>query len=36
MKPSTFFWSYWETLEDHVEGFRKSPEYQYWKELLHH
>jgi heme-degrading monooxygenase HmoA len=27
---------YWETLEDHVDGFRKSSEYQYWKELLHH
>jgi len=26
----------WETLEDHVEGFRGSPEYQNWKELLHH
>ena len=26
----------WETLEDHVEGFRNSPEYQEWKSLLHH
>lgn len=26
----------WETLEDHTEGFRKSPEYQKWKALLHH
>ncbi len=26
----------WETLEAHTEGFRKSPEYQKWKELLHH
>lgn len=26
----------WETLEDHTEGFRGSPEYQAWKELLHH
>lgn len=25
----------WETLEDHTEGFRKSPEYQDWKQLLH-
>ncbi|MEE3328191.1 MAG: antibiotic biosynthesis monooxygenase [Myxococcota bacterium] len=25
----------WEKLEDHVEGFRKSPEYQEWRELLH-
>ena len=26
----------WETLEDHEIGFRKSPEYQEWKKLLHH
>jgi len=26
----------WERLEDHTEGFRKSPEYQAWKRLLHH
>ena len=26
----------WDTLEDHVEGFRGSLEYQNWKELLHH
>lgn len=26
----------WETLEAHTEGFRKSPEYQLWKKLLHH
>ena len=26
----------WETLEDHTEGFRKSAEYQKWRELLHH
>ena len=25
----------WETLEDHTEGFRKSEEYQQWKNLLH-
>jgi heme-degrading monooxygenase HmoA len=26
----------WATLEDHVVGFRKSPQYQEWKALLHH
>jgi len=26
----------WQTLEDHVVGFRESAEYQQWKELLHH
>lgn len=26
----------WETLEDHTIGFRKSPEYEQWKQLLHH
>jgi heme-degrading monooxygenase HmoA len=26
----------WETLADHTEGFRGSPEYQTWKALLHH
>lgn len=26
----------WQTLEDHEIGFRKSAEYQQWKELLHH
>lgn len=26
----------WETLEQHELGFRKSPEYQEWKTLLHH
>jgi len=26
----------WQTLEDHTVGFRKSPEYQTWKKLLHH
>lgn len=25
----------WQTLEDHTEGFRGSPEYQDWKALLH-
>jgi len=26
----------WETLEDHTEGFRKSAEYETWRQLLHH
>ncbi len=26
----------WETLEDHTEGFRGSPQYQQWREMLHH
>lgn len=26
----------WETLEAHTVGFRGSPEYQRWKQLLHH
>jgi heme-degrading monooxygenase HmoA len=26
----------WETLEDHTVGFRASPEYRQWKQLLHH
>ena len=26
----------WRTLQDHTEGFRKSPPYQEWKRLLHH
>ena len=26
----------WETLADHEEGFRKSPQYQQWRKLLHH
>lgn len=26
----------WKTLEDHTIGFRQSPEYQRWRELLHH
>jgi heme-degrading monooxygenase HmoA len=25
----------WERLEDHTEGFRRSPEYPQWRELLH-
>ncbi|WP_042419353.1 antibiotic biosynthesis monooxygenase family protein [Streptacidiphilus anmyonensis] len=26
----------WETLADHTEGFRKSAEYERWRQLLHH
>lgn len=26
----------WKSLEDHTIGFRKSPQYQEWKKLLHH
>lgn len=26
----------WRTLEDHTIGFRESPQYQEWKQLLHH
>lgn len=26
----------WQALEDHTRGFRGSPGYQRWKELLHH
>jgi heme-degrading monooxygenase HmoA len=26
----------WDSLESHTEGFRQSPEYQRWRELLHH
>ncbi|MFI9273782.1 antibiotic biosynthesis monooxygenase family protein [Kitasatospora sp. NPDC052896] len=26
----------WETVADHTEGFRHSPEYRRWRELLHH
>ena len=26
----------WQRLEDHTEGFRGSPEYQRWRDLLHH
>jgi heme-degrading monooxygenase HmoA len=26
----------WQTLEDHTIGFRRSPQYQEWKALLHH
>ncbi len=26
----------WDKLEDHTIGFRQSPEYQQWKDQLHH
>jgi heme-degrading monooxygenase HmoA len=26
----------WDRLVDHTKGFRDSPEYQQWKQLLHH
>ncbi|MDP6668176.1 MAG: antibiotic biosynthesis monooxygenase [Dehalococcoidia bacterium] len=26
---------HWETLEDHVDGFRNSEQYQVWRRLLH-
>ncbi|MGH3855780.1 MAG: antibiotic biosynthesis monooxygenase family protein [Pseudonocardiaceae bacterium] len=26
----------WRCLEDHTEGFRSSPRYQEWRQLLHH
>ena len=26
---------WWDTLESHTEGFRNSPAYQRWRELLH-
>jgi heme-degrading monooxygenase HmoA len=26
----------WDRLEDHTDGFRGSPQYQEWRELLHH
>ena len=28
--------SQWARVEDHTEGFRRSPEYDRWQELLHH
>ncbi|MAE96013.1 MAG: antibiotic biosynthesis monooxygenase [Deltaproteobacteria bacterium] len=27
---------WWDTLEDHTEGFRRSADYRRWRELLHH
>ncbi len=36
-KPSRFILLVnWQRLEDHTEGFRKSPQYEDWKALLHH
>jgi len=26
----------WQSIEDHEIGFRQSPQYQEWKQLLHH
>ena len=26
----------WDRLEDHIEGFRRSREYEEWRRLLHH
>lgn len=26
----------WDRLADHTDGFRRSPEYQRWRRLLHH
>lgn len=26
----------WNSLEDHIIGFRESEQYNYWKEILHH
>jgi heme-degrading monooxygenase HmoA len=26
----------WDSLEDHTEGFRGSPEFEEWRRLLHH
>ena len=26
----------WDSLEDHIEGFRGSPEYERWRAMLHH
>jgi heme-degrading monooxygenase HmoA len=28
--------AHWQTREAHTQGFRQSPEYQQWKQLLHH
>ena len=27
---------WWRDLESHTVGFRQSPQYEHWKELLHH
>ncbi len=36
-EPSTFLLLVeWESLEDHVEGFRQGPDFDAWKAALHH
>lgn len=36
-QPSTYLLLVeWRRLEDHTEGFRGSPQYQEWRQLLHH
>ncbi|SEQ40714.1 antibiotic biosynthesis monooxygenase family protein [Microlunatus flavus] len=36
-RPSTYLLLVrWRDLQDHVEGFRGSAEYQQWRDLLHH
>jgi heme-degrading monooxygenase HmoA len=36
-RPSTYLLLVeWDHLEDHIVGFRGSPEYQQWRQLLHH
>ncbi|MEO7194054.1 MAG: antibiotic biosynthesis monooxygenase [Pseudonocardiaceae bacterium] len=36
-RPSTYLLLVeWRRLEDHTEGFRRSPQYQQWRQLLHH
>ena len=30
------FLVHWQTLADHTQGFRQSPQYSEWKRLLHH
>jgi heme-degrading monooxygenase HmoA len=36
-RPSTYLLLVeWDSLEDHTDGFRGSPEYQEWRRLLHH
>jgi len=34
-RPNTYLLE-WDRLEDHTEGFRRSAEYERWRELLHH
>lgn len=35
-RPNQYLLLVWQTIEDHEIGFRGSPEYQQWKQLLHH